>query len=138
MNGFDVRETVGPGAETVTLLKNGDGAAAWAMRGAAFTTAGLGLTAGEPGGLVMQTDSADEAAGLATWFDGLWSALPAGDAKDRLLSRLDRLAAHDAPPRAVRRGPVQDPRGRGRRPGRGPRRSRRHRHPRHGGLERAL
>src|SRR5574343_1025072 len=40
-----------------------------------FSTDGLGLTPGNPLNLIQASESADEAAQLARWFDHQWSAL---------------------------------------------------------------
>jgi hypothetical protein len=41
----------------------------------AFSTDGLGLTPGNPLSLIQASESADEAAQLARWFDHQWAAL---------------------------------------------------------------
>ena len=63
-----------------------------------FTTSGLGLTPNPEFSLIQSAESTDECSLLASWFDGLWSRLPAtGDAKATLLARLSELAAHRQP-----------------------------------------
>ncbi len=67
-----------------------------------FSTSGLGLTPNQQFSLIQSAESAEECSLLASWFDGLWSSLPAqssssGDAKADLLARLNELSAHRQP-----------------------------------------
>ena len=67
-----------------------------------FSTSGLGLTPNQQFSLIQSAESAEECSLLASWFDGLWSSLPAqaansGDAKANLLARLNELSTHRQP-----------------------------------------
>ena len=64
----------------------------------AFSTGGLGITPGNPMSVIQASESAEEAARLAQWFDATWTALPA-NANDQadLIAHLRDLAAHRSP-----------------------------------------
>lgn len=73
----------------------------------AFSTSGLGLTLGNPLNLIQTSETADEAAQLAQWFDQQWSGLQgaaATDSKDysneseSVLEALQALGEHRDPP----------------------------------------
>ncbi|MBP3955045.1 DEAD/DEAH box helicase family protein [Gemmata sp. G18] len=60
-----------------------------------LTTAGLGLTPGDLYGLIQFAESPEEAKLLGGWFTQLWEGTRAGgDAKGRLLTRLQELVDH--------------------------------------------
>lgn len=72
----------------------------------AFSTSGLGLTPGNPLNLIQASETADEAAQLAQWFDQQWSGLQgaaATDSKDysneseSVLEALQALGEHRDP-----------------------------------------
>ena len=93
----EVREQTGPAALSVAVVRDAAGEPAYAVQGASLTTGGLGLTPAAGPGLVQETTIPEEAAALAGWFEGVWNALPAGDAKARLSDRLRVLADHSDP-----------------------------------------
>lgn len=64
----------------------------------AFTTEGLGITPSTKLGLVQTTDSADEAAAFADWFQANWSALrPMAAGESTFTAQLAEAASQRAP-----------------------------------------
>jgi len=64
----------------------------------ALTTDGLGLTPGNPLGVVQASETPAEALMLGEWFDTLWATLPETPcAKARLLELLESLSRHHEP-----------------------------------------
>lgn len=64
-------------------MRGPDGAPAQVILGSfAFNTSGLGLTPGNPLNLIQASETADEAAQLAQWFDHQWAGLHGADATD--------------------------------------------------------
>ncbi len=64
----------------------------------AFTTDGLGLTAGNQFGLVQVAERPDECEMYVGWFDKLWrSAAASPDAKQQFLNRLEALIEPKSP-----------------------------------------
>lgn len=64
----------------------------------AFTTDGLGLTPGNQFSLIQCAENKEECRVLGSWFDSLWSNLPAtSDAKSALLTRLRELIENKPP-----------------------------------------
>ncbi|WP_441295853.1 helicase-related protein [Pseudomonas sp. NBRC 111135] len=88
-------------------MRGPDGAPAQVVLGSfAFSTSGLGLTPGNPLNLIQTSETADEAAQLAQWFDQQWSGLQgaaATDSKDysneseSVLEALQALGEHRDP-----------------------------------------
>jgi hypothetical protein len=69
-----------------------------AMGSTAFSTEGLGLTAGNPLSLIQTTESADEAARFGAWFDAQWAALQCvPDGAGSLVDALRPLSEHRDP-----------------------------------------
>ncbi len=65
------------------VMRGPDGAPAQVILGSfAFNTSGLGMTPGNPLNLIQASETADEAAQLAQWFDYQWSGLHGADATD--------------------------------------------------------
>ena len=63
-----------------------------------LTTAGLGITPGNPLNLIQASDTADEAAMLSQWFDMQWNSLPPdSEAKRAFVDALDGLSASSDP-----------------------------------------
>ena len=63
-----------------------------------LTSEGLGLSPGNPLNLIQASETSEEAAMLANWFDAQWTNLPdAGDARAGLLSLLESLSRHRDP-----------------------------------------
>jgi hypothetical protein len=81
--------TIGSGAGMPSRVLTGN---------CAFSTDGLGLTPGNRFSLIQCAESREECELLVSWFDSLWSSLPATqDAKNGLLARLHELTAQKAP-----------------------------------------
>ena len=62
-----------------------------------LTTDGLGLTPGNPYGLVHCAETAAEAASLVNWFENLWRSLRGCDAGPMLAAGLARFTAAHSP-----------------------------------------
>ena len=105
----------------------------------AFTTEGLGITPNAQLGLIQTTDTGEEAATFANWFEANWNVLkPTENRGDAFTARLTEAASQRAPSLVYFKilfHAVQGPR---RRAGRGAHRQIGHRHPQHGCLEEAL
>jgi SNF2 family DNA or RNA helicase len=64
----------------------------------AFTTDGLGITPGNQFSLIQCAESSEECAILSSWFEALWSSLPAAPGqKGNLLIPLRELTEHKPP-----------------------------------------
>jgi len=64
----------------------------------ALTTEGLGITPGNQFSLVQSTETPEESALLAAWFDQLWASLPdSSEAKEALLNQTAELYERRAP-----------------------------------------
>lgn len=89
------------------VLRSPDGTPAQVVLGSfAFSTSGLGLTPGNPLNLIQASETADEAAQLAQWFDHQWAGLQGvaatdseGQSKGReaVLEALQALGEHRDP-----------------------------------------
>ncbi len=81
------------------VLRGQSGEPVQALVGAVtLTTDGLGLTPGNPLAIIQASESLNQAAVLARWFEGQWDVLldtPA--AKAELLAQLEDIARHRAP-----------------------------------------
>ncbi|XNX70540.1 helicase-related protein [Stenotrophomonas maltophilia] len=65
------------------VLRSPDGTPAQVVLGSfAFNTSGLGLTPGNPLNLIQASETAEEAAQLAQWFDHQWAALQTAASTD--------------------------------------------------------
>ncbi|WP_394065491.1 DEAD/DEAH box helicase [Alcaligenes sp. WGS1538] len=65
------------------VMRGPDGVPAQVVLGSfAFNTSGLGLTPGNPLNLIQASETADEAAQLAQWFDHQWAALQTAASTD--------------------------------------------------------
>lgn len=99
----DLRRAVGPVPQGVAVIRNGQGQPEQVILGSfAFSTDGLGLTPGNPLSLIQVSESADEAAQLAGWFDHQWSALrthsaDANTEREVLLEALRSIGEHRDP-----------------------------------------
>ena len=89
------------------VMRGPEGAPAQVVLGSfAFSTSGLGLTPGNPLNLIQASETADEAAQLAQWFDHQWAGLQGvaatdseGQSKGReaVLEALQALGEHRDP-----------------------------------------
>ena len=98
----ELRRAAGPVPQGAAVIRNGQEQPEQVVLGSfAFSTDGLGLTPGNPLSLIQVSESADEAAQLARWFDHQWSALRthSADASGRevLLEALRTIGEHRAP-----------------------------------------
>jgi len=99
----DLRRAAGPVPQGAAVIRNGQEQPEQVVLGSfAFSTDGLGLTPGNPLSLIQASESADEAAQLARWFDHQWSALrthsaDAGSGREVLLEALRTIGEHRAP-----------------------------------------
>lgn len=95
----DVKWASGSIPQSTMVVRSEEGAPNRVITGtSSFTAGGLGLTPNPEFSLIQSAESPEECSLLASWFDGLWSSLPAtGGAKDTLLTRLSELAAHRQP-----------------------------------------
>lgn len=89
------------------VMRGPDGAPAQVILGSfAFNTSGLGLTPGNPLNLIQASETVNEAAQLAQWFDHQWAGLHGADATDSkgqrnesesILEALQALGEHRDP-----------------------------------------
>ncbi len=85
--------------QSALILRDAKGTPLLAINGAApFSTGGLGLAPSEPGSYVHATETQEESADMAQWFDELWNQTPqSGDAQATFEEALTNAAAHRAP-----------------------------------------
>lgn len=99
----DLRRAAGPVPQGAAVIRNGQEQPEQVVLGSfAFSTDGLGLTPGNPLSLIQASESADEAAQLARWFDHQWSALrshpaDASSGREGLLEALRTIGEHRDP-----------------------------------------
>ena len=95
----EVRSAAGPVPQGTMVVSDAAGTAVRALNGAfGFTTDGLGLTPGNPLSLIQTSETTDEAAQMAGWFNAQWDALPAKDgARSALVATLRDMARHRDP-----------------------------------------
>ena len=93
----DVRTTHKPLPQSLIAI-NGSGGGPIITGHCSFTTEGLGLTPGDQFGLIQCSETKEEGAALALWFEQLWTGLPRSPAaREQVLEKLQELAAHKAP-----------------------------------------
>ena len=81
----DIRRALGPVPQGAVVMRAEDAKPEQVILGSlAFSTAGLGLTPGNPLSLIQASESSDEAVQLAQWFDLQWASLE-GKSKDASL-----------------------------------------------------
>lgn len=99
----DLRRALGPVPQGAVVMRKPDATPEQVVLGSfAFSTAGLGLTPGNPLSLIQASESADEAAQLAQWFDQQWASLQtqsgeSTSARDALVSALQAIGEHRDP-----------------------------------------
>lgn len=95
----DVRTSSGPLPQSTYFIHNGEGDGERVITGSCpLTTYGLGLAPGNQFGLIQCAEVPEETALFATWYESLWSAMPASPkAKEELLTRLQSVSDHHAP-----------------------------------------
>jgi len=99
----DIRRALGPVPQGAVVMRAEDAKPEQVILGSlAFSTAGLGLTPGNPLSLIQASESSDEAVQLAQWFDLQWASLE-GKSKgasldsDSLLEALRAIGQHRDP-----------------------------------------
>jgi len=98
-----LRRAAGPVPQGAAVIRNGQEQPEQVVLGSfAFSTDGLGLTPGNPLSLIQASESADEAAQLARWFDHQWAALrthsaDANSGREVLLEALRTIGEHRDP-----------------------------------------
>lgn len=99
----EVRLAPGRIPQGIAVMREADGTPSQvAMGSVALSSDGLGLTPGNPLSLTQASETGEEAALLARWFDEQWKALPADattshDGKRALLEQLQAIGRHHAP-----------------------------------------
>ena len=99
----DLRRALGPVPQGAVVMRKPDATPEQVVLGSlAFSTAGLGLTPGNPLSLIQASESADEAAQLARWFDQQWASLhgQSGEStsgRDALISAFQAIGEHRDP-----------------------------------------
>jgi SNF2 family DNA or RNA helicase len=90
----DARRAPGEFPQAVLISRGSDLVPRQAFSGdCTFTTSGLGLTPGNRFALVQASDTAEECAVLAAWFDNLWNRLAGSEsAKAQFLETLKKLS----------------------------------------------
>lgn len=98
-SGVECRNSQGPVPQGAAVVRDAASAPIQAVLGSfAFTTAGLGLSAGNPLSLIQACETEEEARLLSVWFEEQWAALnPQDGATRRLLDALDAISAHGTP-----------------------------------------
>ncbi len=99
----DIRRALGPVPQGAVVMRAEDAKPEQVILGSlAFSTAGLGLTPGNPLSLIQASESSDEAVQLAQWFDLQWASLE-GKSKgasldsDSLVEALQAIGQHRDP-----------------------------------------
>ena len=93
----DLRPTVASVPQGTGVMRDQQGKPQRVVHGAfSLTTAGLGITPGNPLGLIQASETEDEAQLLSTWFETQWASLVyrSGD-KQHVLTALQSLAADE-------------------------------------------
>ena len=99
----DLRRALGPVPQGAVVMRKPDATPEQVVLGSlAFSTAGLGLTPGNPLSLIQASETVDEAAQLARWFDQQWASLQgqSGEStigRDALISALQAIGEHRDP-----------------------------------------
>ncbi len=95
----NIRRASGAVPQGAIVLRDGEGRALLSLVGSlAFSTDGLGLTPGNSLAIIQASESPEEAAVLAQWFESQWASLPDTPvAKAELLARLADIARHRDP-----------------------------------------
>lgn len=94
--GVELRRAAGAVPQGAVVLRNSRGTPQQAVLGSlALSSDGLGVTPGNPMSLIQASESPDEAARLAMWFDQQWATMrESPEARDQFVARLQSLAAH--------------------------------------------
>ena len=97
-----LRQATGEIPQGVAVIRDSSGIPEQAVLGSfSLSTAGLGLTPGNPLNLIQASETASEAAQFAQWFDVQWRNLPDPENKNEgcnsVLAALRALGEHRAP-----------------------------------------
>ncbi|MGJ7554656.1 helicase-related protein [Variovorax sp. RB3P1] len=95
----ELRRAHGRVPQGAAVMRAPNGTAEQAVLGSfAFSTDGLGLTPGNPLNLIQASESVDEAAQLARWFDQQWVRLESQpDSRPALIKALQSMGQHHTP-----------------------------------------
>jgi hypothetical protein len=94
----EIRRAAGGVPQGTMVLRDEHGTPLQALTGSfALTTEGLGLAPGNPLAMIQASETAEEAALLAGWFENQWASLRDSGAKPELLEILGDIASHRAP-----------------------------------------
>jgi SNF2 family DNA or RNA helicase len=95
----EIRRSAGAIPQGTAVTRKPDGGPEQVILGSfAFSTDGLGLTPGNPMRLIQATESADEAAQLAKWFDHQWAALHTQpETRETFIQALHAISEHRDP-----------------------------------------
>jgi SNF2 family DNA or RNA helicase len=92
----EVRHTVTAPPQSMIAMK-GDTEQRALLGTCAFTTEGLGITPGSQLGLVQASDTDEEAAAFAAWFQATWDSLKQHAGTEQLVSLLTETSSQRAP-----------------------------------------
>ena len=99
----ELRRALGPVPQGAIVMRRPDATPVQAVIGSlALSTSGLGLAPGNPMSLIQASESADEAAQLARWFDQHWASLQghsgnSSNGRDTLIEALQTIGEHRDP-----------------------------------------
>jgi superfamily II DNA or RNA helicase len=95
----EVRRASGTVPQAAVVLRDTDARPEQAVLGSfSFTTAGLGITPGNPLSLIQASETPGDSELLSAWFDAQWAGLqPSLDQKRRLVAMFRSLAAQREP-----------------------------------------
>ena len=99
----ELRRAAGPVPQGALVMRNPESMPEQVVLGSlAFSSSGLGLTPGNPLNLIQASESAEEAAQLAQWFDQQWESLQgqSGDpanSREELVKALQSIGEHRDP-----------------------------------------
>lgn len=98
-NQTDIRHVGGPVPQGAIVLRDDKNQPLLSLFGSlGLSTDGLGLTPGNPLAIIQASETPDEAAMLAQWFEDQWASLPDSPAaKAELIARLEEIARHRDP-----------------------------------------
>ncbi|HEX7908282.1 MAG TPA: SNF2-related protein, partial [Paraburkholderia sp.] len=95
----ELRRAHGRVPQGAAVMRASDGTVDQVVMGSfAFSTDGMGLTPGNPLNLIQASETADEAAQLARWFDQQWATLQGQpDSRPALIDALQNIGQHHSP-----------------------------------------
>ncbi|HHJ13371.1 MAG TPA: helicase, partial [Gammaproteobacteria bacterium] len=98
----ELRHANGVIPQSMAILSDGSQNPFFGLLGAfAFTTNGLGITPGNPLGLIQATETIEEASQLSTWFEQQWGNLPQTKLSDSSLIQALREITEDRSPHTI-------------------------------------